>query len=111
MESFFTRHAHARWPKSGLLHVYVLPPDDAVATMATAYQDRLRERGLTNLSHQPGRWLHLSVERVNAHADELTSRQLTTLTEALPQCPVSECLRTEPSRDVGVADYAAYVLD
>lgn len=83
MESFFTRSPDARWPKAGRLHIYALPPDGRVAEMATTYQDFLTARGLTTLSRQPARWLHLSVERVNHHIDELTGEQLTTLASAL----------------------------
>jgi hypothetical protein len=83
MESFFTRSPEARWPKAGRLHIYALPRDDGVATMTAAYQDLLAARGLINLSRQPGRWLHLSVERFNRYLDELTDAQLAALTTAL----------------------------
>ena len=83
MESFFTRSEGATWSRQGRLHVYALPPDDAVAAMATAYQDFLAARGLPNLSYQPARWLHLSVERFNIHLDDLTAAQRATLCTAL----------------------------
>lgn len=83
MKSLFSRSPTARWPKTGRLHVYALPPDDGLATMAAAYQHLLATRGLPNLSHQPGRWLHLSVERLNHYLDELTDTQLSALTTAL----------------------------
>src|SRR4051812_15437614 len=83
MESFFRRSPDATWTRQARLHIYALPTATAVATMAAAYQDFLSQRQLPNLSHQPGRWLHLSVEKFNAHLDDLTSAQQADLRAAL----------------------------
>ena len=83
MQSFFDRSSSARWPKVGRLHIYALPPDDHVAAMATAYQDLLHIRGVSNLSRQPAQWLHMTVERIDYYRDELDADRLAALRTAL----------------------------
>ncbi|GAB4060575.1 2'-5' RNA ligase family protein [Catellatospora paridis] len=83
MESFFTRTPQATWPRpTGRLHIYA-PVNAEVTAMAARYQGLLAARGLRELSRQPARWLHMSVEHLTRHLDELTPDQLETLTGEL----------------------------
>lgn len=82
MKSFFTRNPNATWARQGLLHVYLLPGDE-VAALAAAYQNRLAERGVTDLPPIPQRWLHITVEKINVHADDLPQDSRTALINAL----------------------------
>jgi hypothetical protein len=85
MQSFFDRSPSARWPKVGRLHIYALPPDDHVAIMASAYQDLLHTRGISNMSRQPDSWLHMTVERLDYYRDELDTDRLTALRTVLDE--------------------------
>ena len=84
MQSFFTRRPDATWTQQKRLHVYLLPHDDAVAAVAAAYQNRLDERLVSGrLSRIPRRWLHMSVEKLNVHLDDLREAERAALIENL----------------------------
>jgi 2'-5' RNA ligase len=85
MQSFFSRVPAARWPSPfGRLHVYAFAGPE-VTTLTQAYQRLLAERGVTGLSRQPAPFLHLTVEMLLPHVDDLTGEQLGRLRDALAE--------------------------
>lgn len=82
MESFFDTPA-ARWDRlDQRLHVYVLP-NESVAEYAELFQREITSRGIDGLSIQHRPWLHMTIQIINRHADELGAGELENLTSAL----------------------------